>query len=513
MNRHSRRWRVALALAVLIAAPGVLGATAAGAPAAPYSTTPPVAISNGSPFGTCTADRYETQRLFSTNYPGSAVEPWLDVNPTNPQAIVAAWQQDRWDNGGARGLLAGVSEDGGSSWTQVPIDGFSRCTGGVHDRTSDPWLSFSPNGVLHSISISFGIFNSTSAVLASKSTDNGRTWSQPATLIEDTEPRYFNDKETITADPGDARFVYAIWDRFTVPEGAVQVPEHVPGFLGHTSPTWFTRSVDGGNTWEPARMIYAPGGNNETIGHQIVVLPNGTLVDVFIELFPFRGRGGFDAHFSLLRSTDRGAGWRGPAHPIADLRAIGTTDPDTGTPVRSGFGLQDVAVDRNPASPSYGTLYAVWEDGRFSGFTHNDIAFSLSRDGGETWTEPVKVNLTPASGPEGNRQAFTPSVEVAADGTVGVSYYDFRNNDMLSGTPTDYFLATCAPGSDCTDDASWSETHLGGSFNMQNAPFAGGLFLGDYQGLRALGAGFGAVFGQTDATEGTSTVYFVRATP
>ena len=36
-------------------------------------------------------------------------------------------------------------------------------------------------------------------------------------------------------------------------------------------------------------------------------------------------------------------------------------------------------------------------------------------------------------------------VAVAADGTIGVSYYDFRFNDATSGALTDYWLVYCHP--------------------------------------------------------------------
>ena len=32
-------------------------------------------------------------------------------------------------------------------------------------------------------------------------------------LIEDTDPRFLNDKNSMTADPNDANYVYAVWDR------------------------------------------------------------------------------------------------------------------------------------------------------------------------------------------------------------------------------------------------------------------------------------------------------------
>src|SRR5215469_17497220 len=81
----------------------------------------------------------------------------------------------------------------------------------------------------------------------------------------------------------------------------------------------------------------------------------------------------------------------------------------------------------DPTNPSFavdgrnGNLYAVWEDGRFSNFQYNDIAFSMSVDGGSTWSAPIRVNQTPLTIPPLDRQAFFPNVAVAANGTIGVS--------------------------------------------------------------------------------------------
>ena len=55
------------------------------------------------------------------------------------------------------------------------------------------------------------------------------------------------------------------------------------------------------------------------------------------------------------------------------------------------------------------------------------------------------MNKTPTSIPVGNQQAFTPSVDVAADGTVAVTYYDFRNNDAAAPLWTDYWIVHCHP--------------------------------------------------------------------
>ena len=42
-----------------------------------------------------------------TLYLNAEVEPWVTANPTNGNNLVAVWQQDRWSNGGAQGLLTG----------------------------------------------------------------------------------------------------------------------------------------------------------------------------------------------------------------------------------------------------------------------------------------------------------------------------------------------------------------------------------------------------------------------
>jgi hypothetical protein len=61
-------------------------------------------------------------------------------------------------------------------------------------------------------------------------------------------------------------------------------------------------------------------------------------------------------------------------------------------------------------------------------------------------------------------------------------YYDFRNNTPDTGLPTDVWLTHSHDGGQ-----TWSEQHVYGSFNMENAPVARGWFLGDYQGLAAVG--------------------------
>jgi hypothetical protein len=106
---------------------------------------------------------------------------------------------------------------------------------------------------------------------------------------------------------------------------------------------------------------------------------------------------------------------------------------------------------------------------------------------------------------------------VAADGTVGVSYYDERNyGGDAGGGPlvTDVWLSHCHAATDCTDTTSWSETHVAGPFDQKQAAEAGGLFLGDYAGLVASGNDFFPYYALAiDRTTNPSDIYFAGVGP
>src|SRR5213082_2095450 len=386
----------------------------------------PTDVSGLSPFAACTVGGP------GTNFVNSEVEPFVSVNPANPGNIVGVFQQDRWSNGGAHGLVASTSHDGGATWTESWAH-FSTCSGGTaanggdYGRASDPWVSFAPNGDVYQISLSASADLTVSAVLVSKSVDGGDTWSEPTTLARNVsafaEGPGFNDKESITADPTNATNVYAVWDRSRFPSDQAGVTAQMSA-ASVRGDIMFSRTTDGGQNWEPARDILGGNQNEFTVGNQIAVLPDGTLVDIFEDL---NGSGRQPSpnqfHESVIRSTDKGVTWS-KVIDISTDGAVAVRDPDTRAFVRTGAGLPDIAVD-----PRNGTLYAVWSDGRFSGFAHDDVALSRSSDGGLTWSIPIKVNASPAG-----VAAFTPAVDVASDGTVAVSYYDFRNNTPSTST-------------------------------------------------------------------------------
>jgi hypothetical protein len=350
-------------------------------------------------------------------------------------------------------------------------------------------VSFGPDGRAYQVSLSFNANDATNAVLASTSANGGDRWSEPVTIIRDSGNRdssfAFNDKESVTADPTAAGFAYAVWDRFVSPGGTSRASiEGLINSRAFREPVWFSRTTDGGRTWEPARNIYDRSASNGTIGNQVVVAKNGDLLDFFDEFFVHKNSDSQRGEsMSVIRSTDKGLTWSKQSTVIAPSREIGAFDPDTLRPIRAEGGLPAVAIDR-----SSGAIYLVWQDASFSGV--DEIAFSMSTDGGFTWSTPIKVNQTPRSSTPGDEQAFVPGVHVSADGTVAVTYYDFRNNDASAGVPTDYWIVHCHAA--CTSPTSWTaESRLTQtSFDMEQAPAARGpfgYFLGEYEGLTNIG--------------------------
>ena len=404
-------------------------------------------------------------------YLGAEVEPMIAIDPRDPSRMIGVYQQDRWSDGGARGLRTGYSSDGGLSWSLTQAS-FSHCTGGGaangadYARASDPWVTIGSDGIAYQVAIAFNgatfAAGSSSAVLASRSIDGGRTWSAPSALIVDGST-FFNDKESITADSQVPGTAYAVWDRL-VPSG--------------NGPTFFSRTSDGGLTWSAARPIYDPGGRNQTLNNQIVVAPPGVF-DFFTE-FDVAADDTVTTHLAVVRSSDSGTTWT-PAMRIADIRAVGTHDPQD--PART---LRDAANLGSFAAGPGGQLVAVWQDSRFSAGAIDGIAFSRSQDGGGIWSAPVQVNRVPGV------QAFLPSVTVRADGTIGVLYYDMRSDTSDPNTLlVDVWLATSRDG------VGWTEVRVAGPFDFDSAPVAeGGLFIGDYQGIASAAGSFTAFYAQ-----------------
>src|ERR671937_953067 len=106
------------------------------AAAAPFTEGPLVQVTGASPIpAACIGDTNAPST--SVNNYGTEVEPFVMVAPSNPNILVGATQQDRWNDGGSRGIVSARSTNGGASWTLNSNTKSSVCTGGTAANGGD----------------------------------------------------------------------------------------------------------------------------------------------------------------------------------------------------------------------------------------------------------------------------------------------------------------------------------------------------------------------------------------
>src|SRR5512132_2651076 len=266
------RSRIVLAGSALVASLLLAGAplpAAAGTSAhtvGPYKVKALRVISGPSPFGAgCPGARFD-----DTAIPGYELEPMVTVNPANPRNLVATWKQDVGPLASRSDLVA-TSPDGGKTWTRRTIPGLTVCTGGTADVGSDPWLSAGGDGTVYfsGLAASLATLPPTTAVVASRSRDGGRTWAMPATVAP---PLQGNETDAVTASPTQAGHAYLVWANF--------LSDVVP----RTNTLWFSRTTDRGASWSPPVLIDQPSPFATDRAPRLLVLPDGTLLTIFLRI-------------------------------------------------------------------------------------------------------------------------------------------------------------------------------------------------------------------------------------
>jgi hypothetical protein len=358
--------------------------------------------------------------------------------------IVSAFQVGRFFDGGASDVGFATSTNGGSTWTQGMLPGVTKFQGGgAFDRASDAAVAFDARHntwMISSLAIrdTGGVVGA--AVLTSRSTNGGLTWTNPVTTAGAGSGNL--DKNWIVCD-----------NTSTSPFFGNCYTEFDDNGAGNA--VRMAVSSNGGASWT-VRTTSATG-----LGGQPVVRPNGTV------LVPYLTNTG---QIRSFRSTDGGATWRATVlvatvqdHPVAGgLRS----EP-----------LPSAEID------SAGTAYVVWQDCRFqSGCPANDMVMSKSTS--ETTWGPV-TRVTSDGGDH-----FIPGVGVdrATSGStarIGLTYYRYPTANCTAST----CQLTVGYTSSTNGGTSWSApTQLAGPMNLSwIADTSQGRMVADYLSTSIVG--------------------------
>lgn len=323
------------------------------------------------------------------------VEPWLAVNPGNTDHLIAA--SIAGDE--TMGSVIYTSVDGGRRWRRA----VEAETGEALFPDVDPVIAFAPDGVPFFSTIADGY-------TVWRGQERGTRWRKLGTV-----PGGIYDRQWMAFDgsggPNHGRMYTA-----------GKITMHVLG-SPLTDVAAFSSSDDEGATFEyPALVLPNPGEEGLHVVTDLAVGPDGAVLAV---LHTFRWPDGADpdvlrqaalvhGYMLVMRSMD-GRRWEGPVR-AASFRMYGRGEPERSA---KGMGGGRLALDYSRDSKSY-RAYLVWTAERDD---RVQVMLAASRDGGRTWSEPVRVN---DGGFRSNHS--NPAVAVNDLGHVAVLWNDRRDD-------------------------------------------------------------------------------------
>jgi len=365
-------------------------------------------------------------------YTYSQIEPSIAIHPENPKIMAAG------------SVLSDYyfSKNGGKKWKSKTLTS----TYGVY---GDPVLMFDTKGRIYFFHLSSYPETShldrivcQSAAKVCKKFNDGTSPKPNGTKVQ--------DKHWTVVNPSNNE-IYMTWTQFD--EYASNNPEH-------RSIIVFSKSTDQGVTWsDPLRISKHSGdcmdGDETVEGAVPAVGPNG---EIYVT---WAGPNGL----VMQRSLDGGVTWFDEEKPIG--KQHGGWDLDIPGIYRAN-GLPILKCDLSDG-PNRGTLYINWCD-QLNGESDTDSWIMRSEDGGDSWSERIKVNQDTT----GKHQFFTWMCIDQSNGYLYFVYYDRRN---YSDTQTDVYVSVSRDGGETYEDVRVSDSPFIPNKN---------LFFGDYLNIDAV---------------------------
>ncbi|GAB4369167.1 MAG: hypothetical protein Kow0042_10710 [Calditrichia bacterium] len=405
----------------------------------------------------------QVKNINITNHPMPQNETAMAVNPTNTENLIVSMNDFRQ---GLSGQSIAYSKDGGESWNLLTVVAPENNVYYI-----DPSVAFDPSGnaYIAYLAVKQGAFLTGTGIAVLKSTDGGENWSTPLYIANDlTNSSVTHSRPFIAVHPT-SNDIYVSW---VITEGNTAYPV-------------IARSKDGAQSFSSRVAITQEQG---AVRNAIPAISlDGTVYVTYFDLLT--------SQIKVARSDDQGT----------TFQAVHTLEVEQ---IGEAFGYRRVlkgalkvnsypwiTVDNSPA-PTSGNVYVTWADNRNG---NPDIFLITSKDKGQTWSNPIRVNNDLTSADQ-----FFPTINVdQATGAVHIAFYDSRND--AENLLVDTYVAQSIDGAE-----TFVNTRLSTASSNPTIGFDQGSqkFFGDYLAVASFNNVIYSAF--TDSREGNQEIYVAK---
>ncbi len=325
-------------------------------------------------------------------------EPYLAINPSNNQNLVAAWMGLKYSNGLFRiAIKTRASFDGGNSWSPVTImphfgNGFG---------AADVSMAFNKNGLLFISYIDYKQAPDSGGIYVARSLNGGLSWDTPSKAFDmyDVAGKRAIDRPWLVVDNSN-----------TSNFGTLYITSKPAPWIPPPNRNYFKVSSDSGHTWTSIANI---DGGSYLVGNLIpapMAAPTTMMNGKFCAIYPsyVPAQNPLPAYY-FAKSADKGLTF--------SYTTVFTAIPAANdTNLKNGYQLIAHPTDSNK-------LIFLTPDAQNG---DADIKAFHSNDGGLSWSNQVRVNDDAVSNGKAQDMVW---VAYNEQGNLAVTWRDRRNSN------------------------------------------------------------------------------------
>ncbi len=325
-------------------------------------------------------------------------EPFLVVNPTNSNHLIAAWMG--FTGGPGLSIKTKVSFNGGLSWSTMQALPHHSAT----FKSADPSLAFDNLGNVYACYIDYRESPDSGGVYVLKSTDGGLTWGSDSKAID-------------AYDDGLKKPIDRPWMSINPINNHIYITSKPPQWVSAPNRPYFIASLDAGLSWQAIRYLDTTGYLTGSLIPQPMAANTCNTSGEFLAVYPtYVPTQNVLPGFLLAKSMNDGASFNYKNVYFSTA---------TGNDSLAKLGYRIIA---NPANPNHIVFV-------FLSKQHGDLDVIMieSLNGGNSWSSPLRVNDDAIS--NGKMQDLI-WADFDMDGDLAIAWRD-RRNAIGTGYSTD----------------------------------------------------------------------------